>query len=492
MITEILPANSVVDSGFNVDNSARFTKASSDYLNRTHGASGSTRKMTISFWIKKCVSKDHGQADGMMILGGQQDSYPGFHLTFLSSTDTLIFRDARAANQVKFDVRSDAKFRDLSAWSHIVYALDTTQGTASNRIKLYINGTQTLDLNGVGATGGGSDSPLYPDENLDTIFNGNEAHFINKYASNYEDFYLSEYCFIDGTQLGPTSFGEFDSDSGIWKPIDVSDLTFGTNGFYLDFKDSSALGNDANGSNNWTSNNFAAINQTTDTCTNNFATLNRLNSTLTNTVLSEGNLKLVGGRQSAQYTYITGTIAVSSGKWYWEVKAVDNSEIDQVGVAKMDLAQFATISTSTGLQGAAYGGRGVQMSNGNKVGDGSQGAHMGGFSANNICMIALDLDNNKITFGRNGSWSNGSGGADQTFANATAAYTDLTAGAMYVPAQTMRDSGNNNPGTMEYNFGNAPYAISSGNSDGNGHGNFEYAVPSGYFALNTKNLAEHG
>ena len=96
----ILPANSVVDSGFNVDNSARFTKASSDYLNRTHGASGSTRKMTISFWIKKSVSKDHGQADGMMILGGQQDSYPGFHLTFLSSNDTLIFRDARAANDV--------------------------------------------------------------------------------------------------------------------------------------------------------------------------------------------------------------------------------------------------------------------------------------------------------------------------------------------------------------------------------------------------------
>ena len=111
----ILGANTL-SSGFDVNTSLLLTDASDNYLNRTHGSSPtSQRKMTISFWIKKCVSKDHGQADGMMILGGQQSSYPGFHLTFLSSTDVVIFRDARAANQVKFDVRSDAKFRDLSA-----------------------------------------------------------------------------------------------------------------------------------------------------------------------------------------------------------------------------------------------------------------------------------------------------------------------------------------------------------------------------------------
>ena len=179
----ILGANTL-SGGFNVDTSLLLTDASDNYLNRTHGSSPtSQKKMTISFWIKKCVSKDHGQADGLMILGGQQDSYPGFLCIFNRATDTFIFRDARATNDVKFDVRTDALFRDFSAWSHIVVALDTTQGTASNRIKLYINGTQTTDLNGSTTSGAGSDNPLYPDQNLDTLFNGNEAHFINKYAS---------------------------------------------------------------------------------------------------------------------------------------------------------------------------------------------------------------------------------------------------------------------------------------------------------------------
>ena len=487
----ILPANSVT-GGYDVANSLRFNSGSSDTLSINMGTSSSRRIWTLSTWIK--LSRDTN-ADNMNIVGtGASDdqNHIGFDGSGSVGNTKIALRHHNGTSS-DIHIQSNANYNDQSAWYHVVYSVDTTQGTDTNRVKIYVNGTQVTSL----ATS------TYPSQNYDWDFfqNGSTTYIGRRgHSSAYLlDGYLAETVWIDGTQLTPTSFGEFDSDSNIWKPKNVSGLTFGDAGFYLETKqsgtsqNSSGLGADTSGNDNhFAVANLTALDQSTDTCTNNFATLNPLNSTLTNTVLSEGNLKLVGGRQSAQYTYITGTIAVSSGKWYWEVKAVDNSEIDQVGVAKMDLAQFATISTSTGLQGAAYGGRGVQMSNGNKVGDGSQGAHMGGFSANNICMIALDLDNNKITFGRNGSWSNGSGGADQTFANATAAYTDLTAGAMYVPAQTMRDSGNNNPGTMEYNFGNAPYAISSGNSDGNGHGNFEYAVPSGYFALNTKNLAEHG
>ena len=479
----ILPANSAASGGFDVANSVRMNRGSTDHLRRTNNTGETSNKIgTYSGWLKRSTVA----LDGMMFEGKDLDANNYTQIYFQATGKLTVYGSGT------MDIVSTALFRDPTAWYHVCVAIDTTQGTAANRVKIYVNGVQVTSL-----TNGNGDGVEYPDQN-DVIYfavNGDQqAIGIREDGALLWNGYFSEVVYIDGTQLTPTSFGEFDEDSGIWKPIKVSGLTFGNNGCYLDFKDSSALGNVVAGRTavDFTVTNLTAVDQSTDTCTNNFATLNPLNSTLTNTVLSEGNLKLVGGRQSAQYTYITGTIAVSSGKWYWEVKAVDNSEIDQVGVAKMDLAQFATISTSTGLQGAAYGGRGVQMSNGNKVGDGSQGAHMGGFSANNICMIALDLDNNKITFGRNGSWSNGSGGADQTFANATAAYTDLTAGAMYVPAQTMRDSGNNNPGTMEYNFGNAPYAISSGNSDGNGHGNFEYAVPSGYFALNTKNLAEHG
>ena len=464
----ILGTNSIKDTGYNVANSLRFDGASSAYLNRTHGASGSTRKMTISFWIKKCVSKDHGQADGLMILGGQQDSYPGFLCIFNRATDTFIFRDARATNDVKFDVRTDALFRDFSAWSHIVVALDTTQGTASNRIKLYINGTQTTDLNGSTTSGAGSDNPLYPDQNLDTLFNGNEAHFINKYASNYEDFYLCEYCFIDGSQLAPTSFGEFDSDSGIWKPIDVSGLTFGTNGFYLDFEDSSDLGNDASGSNNWTSNNLAATDQSLDTCTNNFATMNPLIYESRNNTFAEGNLKITGGTADGWANkYGVSSMAVSSGKWFVEAKAT--TMVTSQGV-------LGIMGTSTALAGSMRDIGLANIDSGGRI-SGGGGDHQTGltsFSNGDIAGVAFDADNGTIQFYRNGS----------TYGNAVSSIASDT----YYFVTNSYEQG----AVMEFNFGSPPYSESGGNSDGNGYGNFSMAVPSGYFALNTKNLAEYG
>ena len=147
---------------------------------------------------------------------------------------------------------------------------------------------------------------------------------------------------------------------------------------------------------------------------------------------------------------------------------------------------------SAGLQGTAYGGKSVQFSNGNKAGDGAQSAYMGGFSANDIIMVALDLDNNKITFGRNGQWSDGSGNANQTYANSTAAFTNLTAGEFYCPAQTSRSYGSNS-GTTQYNFGNGYFgttAISSEGTNASNIGKFEYDIPSGFTALSTKGLNE--
>ena len=176
-------------------------------------------------------------------------------------------------------------YRDVSAWYHIVVAVDTTQGTASNRLKLYVNGEQITSLQ----------ASSYPSLNFDTLINNNNAHYISgavdtTYGTRRFDGYMAEVCFIDGTALDPTSFGEFDEDSGIWKPISVSGLTFGTNGFYLDFEDSAALGDDVSGNgNNFTVNNLTAIDQTTDTPTNNFATLNPLNNYWSAATFSEGN-----------------------------------------------------------------------------------------------------------------------------------------------------------------------------------------------------------
>ena len=202
-----------------------------------------------------------------------------------------------------------------------------------------------------------------------------------------------------------------------------------------------------------------------------------------------GNNTLSGGNNGTDFSYIGSTIGASSGKYYWEAKVTDLAEIDQVGIA-LASANFASIGTSHGLQGTQYGGKGFQFSNGNKVGDGSQSAYMGGFSANNIMMIALDLDNNKITFGRDGQWGNGSGGADQTYSNSTPAYTNLTAGEFYVAAHAMRGSGGNT-GITQYNFGNGYFgttAVASAGTNASGNGIFEYDVPTGFTALSTKGL----
>ena len=468
----ILGANTL-SSGYDVANSLRFDGASSAYLSKTFGSSGNRKTFTISFWIKKCVSKDHGQSDGMMILGGQQDSYPGFLLFFNRTTDTLVFRDAQASNNIKFDVRTDAKFRDFSAWMHIVVAMDTTQGTASNRIKVYINGTQTTDLNGNASSGGATDDPLYPDQDFDSQFNSNEAHYINKYATNYEDMYLAEYCFIDGQQLDPTSFGEFDSDSpNIWKPIDVSDLTFGTNGFYLDFENASSLGADVSGnSNNWTANNIASTDQSTDTCTNNFATINPLYAGLNaNESIAEGNLKGLN-TGNGENNYVS-TIGVSSGKWYFEAKA---------NVAGDNYATIGIVATDSLLQvnGSWLGSTSDSFfynENGNIGTNGSASTTgLASYTDDDIIGVRVNLDDNELHFYKNGTI------ITNTALSITADKEYFFGGRVY-----------SNATGWEFNFGSPPYTISSGNSDGNGYGNFEYAVPSGYYALNTKNVATYG
>ena len=478
----IIPANSAADSlGYQVTNSLRFDE-SDDCLIKTFGSAGNRKLWTYSVWFKR------GKLGGSyaLLVAGAAGNDEG---TIRIEADKIDWQnyDGGGAGQLL-----TLQFvRDPSAWYHLVCSWDSANSTAGDRMKMYLNGTEitsfTTDNN--------------PSLNYDGAINNNVLHNIGRQSWNSSaDFsgYMAEACFIDGAALAASSFGEFDGDSGIWKPKDdlADDLTFGDTGFYLEFKqsgtgtNSSGMGADTSGEDNhWAVNNLTAVNQTTDTCTNNFATLNLLNSTLNNTALSEGNLRMIGGNQSVNYSYITSTIAVLSGKWYWEVKAVDNSEIDQVGVAKMDLAQFSNIATSSGLQATTYGGKGVQMSNGYKVGDGSGSAYMGGFSANDICMVALDLDNNKITFGRNGQWANGSGSANQTYGNSTAAFTNLTAGALYAAALCMRDSAGNNPGTMEFNFGN-PIFTGTDQADGNSYGSFEYAPPTGFLSLCTINLSK--
>ena len=469
----IIPANSAVGGGFDVDNSLRFNKTSSDYLTKTFGSAGNRKTWTWSGWLKRS-SNFASQQDFFAVSSGSA----AFHILYFSGNDTITF------NYNTTYVETNRKFRDASAWYHVVIACDTTQSTSSNRVKIYINGVQETSM---AATG-------YPSQNADLGINNNVRHDISNqgayYSNNsYFDGYMAEVCFIDGTALDPTSFGEFDSDSNIWKPIDVSGLTFGNNGFYLDFENSGALGADVSGnSNNFTVNNLTAIDQSTDSCTNNSATWN--STTLLGgavAVYSEGNLKsaIPTGGAGKSLT----NIGVSSGKWYTEVKQTSVSNPLGNGEQLMGVVSDTFTYNTTALDNTINYSYMIRNYNGAKSenGSGSSNWH-GNWTAGDIIGVALDMDNNRVTFSKNGQYANGSGSWNQS---SPTAYISLSTIPTYyfvcVGSQHSTASA-----TAELNSGSPSFAISSGNQDADGFGNFEYAVPSGYFSLNTKNLAEYG
>ena len=377
-------------------------------------------------------------------------------------------------------LRTSAKLRDTSAWYHIVIAADSTQGTASNRLKIYINGEEASY---------GTDNRSSISQNQTWGWNkGSVVHNIGgENASGYGDFVMAHCHNVDGTAYTPTTFGETDATTGIWKPKTSPTVTYGNNGWFLKFDNSANMGLDSAGSNNLTTG--GTIIQAKDTPSNVFACLNRLDFDSSNTTLTNINNTLTGGNQGVAYNTVRANMGATKGKWYWEVKAADNAEIDQIGVSEMT---FRPAIGNTGGFTSNINAYGAQLSNGYKVGLGQSGAaYMGGFSANDIMMIALDLDNDKITFGRNGQWADGSGNANQTYANSTAAFTGLTSDLGYMPTHCMRDSAGNNSGTSHYNFGNGVFgtsAVASAENPDDGVGIFEYDPPTGFRAWCTKSL----
>tara|TARA_S200000501_G_scaffold281675_1_gene265795 strand:+ start:38 stop:1498 length:1461 start_codon:yes stop_codon:yes gene_type:complete len=483
----ILGANTLATKGYQVQNSMMLDTGDDSYLSKTFSSAANSRTtFTVSAWFKKTAN------------GITQSLVSAYRASDGFQTDVMRFKDddtfqfyAHSANSSGVGQRTTNRiFRDVGAWYHIVTRVDTTQSTAGNRIRIYINGVEETSFS--------ASSNMNQNGEIIWGIGSGVSHQIGAVGnSNHCSGYVAEVVYLDGQSLGPTSFGEFDPQTPTtWRPIDVTGLTYGNNSFYLEFKTPGDIGIDTSGnSNSFDGNNLQQKDQAQDTCTNNFCTWNVLNSQLANTTLTQGATKLVGGSQdSPNYTYIGATMAVTSGKWYWEAKTLDNAEIDQAGVSLAEISNFSQLSSSGGLQATTHGGRSVQFSNGNKAGAGAQSAHMGGFSANDYIMVALNMDDGEITFGRNGNWSEADGSSDAAFGSATAAFTDLETGQFYHPSHTMRDSAGNNSGSVAYNFGGAHNEnfANSAETDGNGYGHFEYAPPSGYFALCSQNLAEYG
>jgi len=468
----ILGTNSIKDTGFDVANSLRLNSGDSAQMNKTLGTATDVDKYTISMWVKRSRLA-HRQ---MMMRVINPSSTSTYAFLEFQSDDKIGTNDYNGSGDIA--KVTNRAFRDTSAWYHIVLALDSTQSTASDRSKLYINGV--LETSFSTDSGGSQNQDLMGNTSGKNIYIGGDGGQDARYCG----LYMTEVVFIDGQQLDPTSFGEFDSDSNIWKPIDVSGLTFGNNGFYLDFEDSSALGNDAAGSNNFTANNLTAIDQSTDTCTNNFATLNPLDTFYAGGTLSEGNVKVVtGATETGSYT---STIGITSGKWYAEMKAVTIvNNFAQFGIKGRTSVNGSVGSPADGYAYYAYQGK--------KVNSNNETAYGASWRDGDIIGCAVDLDNNKIYWSKNGTWQNS--GDPESGSTGTGSAFNLSTTPLhgaYFFACSDEDNGSGTANTFELNFGNPSFAISSGNTDGNGYGNFEYAVPSGYYSLNTKNLAEYG
>ena len=261
----IIPANSAAAAGgYDVDNSCRFEFPSLSCMTKSSSSVANQQKFTISVWVKRSNNLTYssgGFNNDMQIIGQTTSSY--CRLMFNSANSLRFYGETR------LNLATTRLFRDFSAWYHVFIAVDTTQGTAANRVKMYINGVQETSFS----------TETYPNQNDNIVFFVNSQNLvIGKSESSggydYLNAYLSELVCLEGTAAAPTDFGEFD-DSGIWKPIEHDQSgNKGANGFFLDFKDSSNLGNDAYGGTDFTESNIAATDQSTDTPTNNFATLN--------------------------------------------------------------------------------------------------------------------------------------------------------------------------------------------------------------------------
>ena len=477
----ILGTNSIKDTGYNVANSLRFNDDSSDRLTRSQ-SNGNQDKWTWSVWLKRSTL-----GSAQCFFASTDGSATSFDAKFDSSDRIEVYNYFGGGFDSK--LVTNRVFRDVSAWYHIVIVDDSGNSTEAFRLRIYVNGTEESSFS----------TTNYPSLNADSDLNVSGSNIeIGRQANGgqYFDGYMAEIVLTDGQALDPTSFGEFDEDSPtIWKPKDVSGLTFGTNGFYLDFENSGALGTDVSGnSNNFTVNNLTSIDQSTDTCTNNFATLNALNMYYPGGTLSEGNLSH-SGIPATNYASPFSTIAVSQGKWYVEFKITDVTNWISVGIsgtipdATNDYIGKAPADSWGYIGGSSAGGS-------NSLYHNSSGSTYGATYANNdIIGLYLDLDNNKLYFAKNGTIQNSGTGISITDP------TSLPDGVYYIGAGGF--SGSYTHG-YQVNYGaGCPFTISSGNSDANGYGNFEYSPNDGgsasfdssaknFYALNTKNLSEFG
>ena len=475
----ILGAQSAIAAGFSVDNSCRWDDGDSPYMHYTPGSTTSQVKWTYSVWTKR---GNMGARQCLLFASSDAGSTDYVEIEY-KADNTLNYQVKGSSGTTPGVLITTRLFRDPAAWYHLVFVWDSENASAGDRMKIYVNGTEETVFDT-------DDNPA--DGDLSPVLTSGVETDVGKQAGStkYFDGYLAEVALIDGQAYAASDFGEFNADSPtIWQPKDISGLTFGTSGFYLDFEDSADLGNDVSGNgNDLTEVNFAATDQMSDSPTNNFCTLANLN-TSPSVTLSEGNTTAFGSSGSTSGN-VSSTICPQSGKWQAEIKyRTVVSNYPRSGHYQINNDHFGRLQNST------VGAPGYKISEGQYSASGELTTNNGStpswgsaVSAGQILQYAVDCDNGATYIGVQGTWQDS--GDPTSGASKTGAAWTWTPGPTF-QGISFGDSVYNGA-YSDWNFGNPSYANTSDAADANGYGKFEYAPPTGYYALCTKNLAEFG
>tara|TARA_R100001443_G_scaffold24129_4_gene36289 strand:- start:358 stop:1692 length:1335 start_codon:yes stop_codon:yes gene_type:complete len=440
----------------------------STYISRTPSSASNRRTWTWSAWVKR-GKIGNGSGGNQILFEAMQSG--GFVEKLQFTQDDYLEYDHDIAG-TDYTVYTSRLFRDTNAWYHIMWVKDTTQATETDRIKLYVNGEQqTLAEHQLG----------YPGQNYEGAINNTYAHHIGANdgsSSEVFDGLMSHVHFCDGTALAPTVFGETDSTTGEWKIKTSPSFTPGTNGFTI-LKDGNTITDQSANSNDF-SLSSGTLTKTEDNPSNVFCTLNPLSQDISG--YASGNAGVIDtqngntfGNKVTHGAYL-GTIGVSSGKYYWEVKVGDTNQL--IGIVAMRPTGGVTYLYDDATANGYYPYGNDVYTNGSSASGGPYDN-----TSNKIYSFALDAGNNKLWVGRDGSFTgdpaNGTG----------ATWASLPTGHDWTPLMHSMATSQNN--YAYFNFGNGYFgttAVSSAGTNASGNGIFEYDVPTGYTALSTKGL----
>jgi hypothetical protein len=447
------------DDGYQISRSVRLRSTASAFFSRTPASAGNRRTWTWSGWVKRGLGST---ADDRMLFSGTTNGTSTIGgLFFNGGGESLRYIDITTPSTFQTNVTVAPVYRDFSAWYHIVLAVDTTQATAANRIRFFVNGAEVTTFT----------STVYPSQNADTFVNAAQQHRIGTYpysASGPFDGYLTEVNFIDGQALTPAAFGETDAVTGVWKPRRYTG-TYGTNGFFLNFSDPSAatagaIGADRSGNgNNWTPNNISVTAGVTydsmlDVPTpwadggngrGNYAVWLPIDTALNGSTLTNGNLTLTTA--NAAFNAGHGSFSVSSGKWYWEITIASLTAGSRIGI---DLGWVTASNLIPGNTATSYG----FSEGGQKWTNSTSSAYGATYTTNDVLGVILDMDTGTISLAKNGT-------------NQGIAFSGIVGTATPWLGDGSADFGS----SLHINFGQRPFA---------------YTPPTGFRALNTQNLPE--